>query len=134
MSTELMALLLLNGLAVSGCDPTRHINMKNLSNEECSIIWTLKEDSAKTSPFFISNDLEVKFNLKPVKSHNVANLSIGTGKWTDVMIKSIADDLESLTIVHKNDSLKLETESTISKYLQDRRKGITKTRIDIVLN
>lgn len=133
MNNFLITLLVVSGSLFLSCNPTRHINMINHSNDDAHIIWTMKEDSAKTSPLFISNALELKFDLKATKPHNEANMSMGVGKWTEERIKSVADDMESLVIVHKNDSLKLDGESAIWHYLQERRKGITKTRIDIVL-
>lgn len=133
MNKFLITLLVVSGSLLVSCNPARRINMINHSNEDAHIIWTMKEDSAKTSPLFISNALELKFELKPTKPHNEANMSMGVGKWTDETIKSIVDDMESLVIVHKNDSVKLDGESAIWSYLQERRKGITKNRIDIVL-
>lgn len=133
MNNVFKLLFVISSTLVISCNPARHINMRNDSHEDAHIIWTMKEDSAKTSPLFISNAVELKFELKPSKPHNEANMSMGVGKWTEERIKSVADDMESLVIVHKNDSVKLNGESAIWNFLQERRKGITKSRIDIVL-
>ena len=103
--------------------------MKNRSGENAEIIWTLKKDSAKTSPLFISSDEEVKFHLKTKRPHNEANMSFGVGSWNDEMLKSLADDLESLNINTNKDSLHLKTTADIWKYLSDRKKGFGKSKI-----
>jgi hypothetical protein len=119
---------------MDSCDPMRRINMKNKSGEDVDIIWTLKEDSAKTSPLFISNDTEVKFHLKNKRPHNEANMSFGIGSWNEAMLKNISDDIESLQINSAKDSVKLSTTADIWKYLADRKRGIGKNKIQIMVN
>ncbi len=127
-------LLLLIIFTMDSCDPMRRINMKNKSGEDVDIIWTLKEDSAKTSPLFISNDTEVKFHLKNKRPHNEANMSFGIGSWNEAMLKNISDDIESLQINSAKDSVKLSTTADIWKYLADRKRGIGKNKIQIMVN
>jgi dihydroxyacetone kinase-like predicted kinase len=129
-----MLAVLLSLCLLYSCDPLRRINMKNRSGEDADIIWTLLKDSAKTSLLFISNDEEVKFHLKTNRPKNEANMSFGIGSWTNEMLKSLADDLESLHINTNKDSLHLKTTADIWKYLSDRKKGFGKNKIQITLN
>ena len=121
-------------LFLLSCDPSRRINMRNKSNNNAEVIFKLKEDSAKTSPFFISNSTRVDFNLKNKKPQNFASMSFGIGKWTEASIKNIANDLESFEIKHTKDSMLLTTEDQIAKYFFAKRKGTFKSRIEIILH
>ncbi|HVE60260.1 MAG TPA: hypothetical protein VNA26_00470 [Chitinophagaceae bacterium] len=115
------------------CNPSRRINMRNTGDSVAEVIFKLKEDSAKTSPFFISNSTKVNFNLKNTKPHNSATMSFGLGAWNKTSIKNIVDDLESFEIKHAKDSLLLDTENQIAEYFLTKRKGTFKSRIEIVL-
>ncbi len=126
--------LVISILFLLSCDPSRRINMRNKSNNNAEVIFKLKEDSAKTSPFFISNSTRVDFNLKNKKPQNFASMSFGLGKWTEASIKNIADDLESFEIKHTKDSMLLTTEDQIAKYFFAKRKGTFKSRIEIILH
>lgn len=101
---------------------------------DAEVIFKLKEDSAKTSPFFISNSTRVNFNLKNKKPQHLASMSFGLGKWTKASIKNIADDLESFEIKHIKDSVLLNTEDQITEYFFAKRKGTFKSRIEITLH
>jgi tRNA U34 2-thiouridine synthase MnmA/TrmU len=107
--------------------------MLNISNNDAEVVFKLKKDSAKTSPFFISNSTKVHFNLKTKKPHNLATMSFGLGKWTKASIKNIADDLELVEIKHAKDSLLFNTEDQIEGYLFAKRKGTFKSRIEIII-
>jgi hypothetical protein len=126
--------LVISILFLLSCDPSRRINLRNKSNNNAEVIFKLKEDSAKTSPFFISNSTRVDFNLKNKKPQNFASMSFGLGKWTEASIKNIADDLESFEIKHTKDSMLLTTEDQIAKYFFAKRKGTFKSRIEIILH
>ncbi len=126
--------LVISILFLLSCDPSRRINMRNKSNNDAEVIFKLKEDSAKTSPFFISNSTRVDFNLKNKKPQNFASMSFGLGRWTEASIKNIADDLESFEIKHTKDSMLLTTEDQIAKYFFAKRKGTFKSRIEIILH
>jgi len=107
----------------------RRIQMKNKGNAAVEYVWNLKKDSAIHSPFFINNDLQVKFLVLPQKPRNSINMSFGLGSWTDSTVGSIADDLESLEIRRPHDTIILTSTPTIKSYLFGRRRGITKSRI-----
>jgi hypothetical protein len=126
--------LLLSVLFFLSCNPMRRINMRNISNEDAEFIFKLKEDSAKTSPLFISTSPKISFNLKNKQPYNRAVVSLGFGKWTEASIKNIADDLESFEIKHAIDSVLLTSEAQIVKYFFDRRKGTFKSRIEILVH
>ena len=126
--------LIIPVLFLLSCDPSRRINMQNKSNNDAEVIFKLKEDSAKTSPFFISNSVKINFNLKNKKPHHRAAMSFGLGKWTKASIKNIADDLESFEIKHTKDSMLLTAEDQIAKYFFAKRKGTFKSRIEIILH
>jgi len=126
--------LIISILFLFSCNPSRRINLRNKSNNNAEVIFKLKEDSAKTSPFFISNSTRVDFNLKNKKPQNFASMSFGLGKWTEASIKNIADDLESFEIKHTKDSMLLTTEDQIAKYFFAKRKGTFKSRIEIILH
>ncbi len=126
--------LIISILFLFSCNPSRRINLRNKSNNNAEVIFKLKEDSAKTSPFFISNSTRVNFNLKNKKPHNWATMSFGLGKWTKASIKNIADDLESFEIKHTKDSMLFNTEDQIAQYLFAKRKGTFKSRIEIILH
>ncbi len=107
--------------------------MQNNSSGDAEIIFKLKEDSAKTSLFFISNSTKLSFNLKNTKPHNLAIMSFGLGKWTKAAKKNIADDLESFEIKHTKESFLFNTEDQIANYLFARRKGTFKSRIEMLI-
>jgi hypothetical protein len=107
--------------------------MRNRTNQDASIIWTLKADSAKTSPLFISNSTEVKFDLKPKAPHNKANMSFGMGTWTDGSLIDFVQDLESVVIKTATDSLILNNQQQIQNFLDLRRKGVGKRVIRIAV-
>jgi hypothetical protein len=120
-------------LVLAGCDPMRRINMINRSGKEASIIWTIKEDSVLVSPLFLSNAKEVRFDLKANHPYNKINLSAGVGNWKKSDLKDFTDDLESLVIKDHKGSVKLANDTTIGKYLQSRRKGLFKRKIEILI-
>jgi len=126
-------LLIITTLFLLSCNPSRRINMRNKSNSDAEFIFKIKEDSAKTSLFFISNSTKLNFNLKNTNPYNLAIMSFGLGAWNKTTIKNIADDLESLEIKHPKDSLLLSTEDQIAQYFFARRKGTFKSRIEITL-
>ncbi len=105
--------------------------MKNLSSEEAQIVWTIKEDSIHSSPFYISNTREQTFTLLPNAPGNRINMSSGIGTWSLKHVQNLVDDLESLEIRWKNGEIKLDTEEKIRDYLLSRRKGIGKDKIEI---
>ena len=107
--------------------------MKNTGSGEADIIWIIKEDSAKVSPLFLSNSLEVSFHLKNNKPLHEVRLSCGVGNWSVAAIKNFVDDLESLTVIKGTDSLKFRSEEDIFTYLRDNRKGLTKRKIYILI-
>ncbi|MFN2457130.1 MAG: hypothetical protein ABR502_02905 [Chitinophagaceae bacterium] len=115
------------------CDPARRIDMINRSNEDVSIIWTLKEDSAKFSPLFISNSTEVTFPLKTKSPHHAAKMSFGIGTWTLSEVNDLVDDLESLEIQSGNNNLKLTKAEEIKNYLLQNRRGLGNSRIRMLL-
>lgn len=117
---------------LSSCDPYRRINMRNQSDAEASILFALKKDSSVKSYFSISNDTSLTIKLLPAPPHNLAKMSFGSGKWTEAFIKSVADDLASITILHRNDSTVMNTEDAIWNYLMTHRKGFGKKRLEIV--
>jgi hypothetical protein len=124
--------LLFTSILVS-CDPARRINMRNQSAQDVEIIWTIKEDSIHSSHFFISNSKEFKLELKPNTPSVRINMSFGVGTWTPLVIKNLADDLESMLIRWGEHEIKLDTEEKIGDYLMSRRKGIGRRQIWIVV-
>src|SRR3954468_19436042 len=102
---------------LTGCDAFRRINMKNTSGEKASITWAIKMDSINSSPFFISSDREVTFNLSPDPPGNVIKMSFGHGTWHPRQLKNLIDDLDSLVIKSKHGTQTFKSEEDISKFL-----------------
>ena len=125
--------LIIVSLLLTGCDPLRRINMKNRSGGEAMIIWTIKTDSINSSPFFLSSDTEVKFELKAEKPQNEIYMSFGVGTWTPTVLNKLVDDLESLVIRWNHHELKIESEDGIKNFLMPRRKGLGKRKIEITI-
>lgn len=131
----IVAVLLFSSVNMVGCDPMRRIDMKNKSGQDVEITWKLKDlDSLYKSPFFISNSKTVKFNLKPSKPYNRANMSFGIGTWTPAFLTEITDRLEALEILSQSDTIKLKSSEEINSFLSTRRKGIGKRRIEILVS
>lgn len=123
--------LLLAASVAAGCDPFRRINMKNYTGDDAEIIWTIKDDSLHSSPFFLSNSKEQKFELKANSPGNKIHLSCGIGNWTLKEVERIVDDLESLTIKWNGGEIKLDSTAQIKNFLLARRKGFGKDKIEI---
>ena len=111
----------------------RRINIKNQSNDEAIIIWDIHEDSVLSSPLFIGNDPKVRYHLKPEAPYNLVKIPFGYGKWTTDYIKSIADDLNEMVVIKGTDSLHLNSTAQIWQYLEERKKGFGKKRIEIIV-
>jgi len=119
---------------LAGCYAFRHINMKNTTGDKASITWAIKTDSINSSPFFLSNDREVTFELSPGAPGNAIRMSFGYGTWHPRQLTNLIDDLDSVVITSKNGTQSLTTEDDIRKFLMPRRKRIDKSRIDIVID
>ena len=113
------------------CDPNRRLNLRNYSDGNVEIMWKIKEDSLHKSPFFIESDKELRFVLSPAKPGNIILMSAGIGTWTPKFLRSVVDDLESMTIRYKNQEILLDSEEEIFQYLLARRRGIGKDKIEI---
>jgi len=111
----------------------RRIDMKNSSGQDAEIIWTLKDmDSLYKSPFFLSNSKKVKFKLKKDSPYNEANMSFGTGVWTKEALDSITERLDSLEIRSSSGTITMGSDE-MNKYLKERRKGLGKRKIALVI-
>jgi hypothetical protein len=118
---------------LAGCDAFRRINMKNNSGEKASITWSIKMDSINSSPFFLSNDRDVTFDLYPESPRNLIRMSFGYGTWHPRQLNNLIDDLDSMVIISRFGTQKFTTEDDIRKFLMPKRKRIDKSRIDIVI-
>ena len=119
-------------LLLSACNSMRRIRMENYSGDEAIITWTLKEDSINKSKLYMSNSQTVSFNLQEKKPYNKVNLSVGTGTWTPAVLTNFIDDLETLEIKWKGETIKLDS-TKIFDYLVIRRRGIDNSQIKIQL-
>jgi len=120
-------------LLVAACDPNRRINMINRTNEDVEFTWKIKEDSIKQSPLFMSNSATVHFTLKNKKPSNRISMSAGVGNWTKTELEQFTNDLESMEIKWRNESIKLDTCTKIMDYLVLRRKGVGHRKINLVI-
>jgi hypothetical protein len=118
---------------VCSCDPMRRINIKNHSNEDAEVIWQIHEDSLLKSPLYIGNDPEVKYQLKQQPPYNVIKIPFGYGRWTTEYIKSIADDIKELIVIKGSDTSHYNSTAQIWQYLEERKKGLGKKRIEILI-
>lgn len=125
--------LFLVAVMAFSCDPMRRINMKNESNEDAEITWFIKEDSILSSPFFISNSQEVNFQLGTRPGSNHVKMSFGTGTWSDKTVTNLIDDLDSVILKWNHKVAVLNTDSQMKDFLMARRKGIDKSKIQIIL-
>jgi hypothetical protein len=127
-------LLVLTLLFAAACNPTRRIDMKNHSGDDASITWTMKDgDSLYRSYFFISNSTELKFDLKPNSPYNEVRMSFGMGAWKKDTLKIITKPLQSLQIKSNSGTIQLDSQEEIYTFLWNRRKGITKRKIEILI-
>lgn len=130
---SLVVLVLFSYFTIS-CSPLRRIDMKNHSGQDVKITWTLKEmDSLGKSPFFMSNSRKVRFELKPNEPYNEVKMSFGIGTWPALELKEITDRLESLEIVYAKGTIYLQSPEEIYSFLYERRKGIGKRKIEIMV-
>ena len=119
-------------LLLSACNSRRRIHMENYSNDEAVITWTIKEDSINKSQLYMSNSKTVSFNLHDKKPYNKVKMSVGTGTWTPAVLTNFIDDLETLEIKWKGETIKLDS-TEIFDYLVIRRRGIDNSQIKIQL-
>jgi hypothetical protein len=127
-------LLILIVIVAVACNPTRRIDMKNRSGEDATITWTLKEgDSLYRSHFFISNSTELKFELKPQSPLNEVHMSFGLGAWKKDTLRIITRPLQSLRIKSGSGIIQLDSADAIYTFLWNRRKGLTKRKIEILI-
>jgi hypothetical protein len=116
------------------CTPLRRIDMINHSSHEVEITWTLKEmDSLYKNPFFMSNSTTVKFELTPARPYNEVKMSFGSGSWPPLELKSVTNRLESLEIKYAKGTIQLDSSEAIYSFLLNRRKGIGKRKIEILI-
>lgn len=109
--------------------------MKNRSGGDVKITWKLQErDSIYKSDFFISNSDELTFKLKPEKPLNDVKMTFGIGNWKPSALYAVTERLESLEIKSPSGTILLKTTEEIYNFLVNRRKGITKRRILILVN
>lgn len=114
------------------CDPMRRINMKNRTDEKAEIIWHIMEDSILSSPLYISNSQEVKFELLPGGRSRDIKMSFGIGRWSPGYLTSVIDDLDSVEIRWNNKTAVLRSHEEMYEYLYKRRRTPDKSKIQIV--
>jgi hypothetical protein len=112
------------------CQAARSIRMINETGTEAKVIFSIKEDSIHSSPFFISNEKETTFLVYPGKK-GIINFTCGIGNWSPESLKSVADDLESIVLRSDKGETRLSTEEEIIAFLKERRKGMDKGRVEI---
>lgn len=113
------------------CDPMRRIQMQNLSSNQASITWTIREDSIHSNRLYMSNSREVVFPLAP--SSRPINLSSGVGSWSPQALYQFADDLESLVIEWGGRQIRITGTDSIARFLLHRRRGLDKSKIRITI-
>lgn len=114
------------------CDPSRHIEMKNRSSDTAEVVWKSQEDSIGFNPFVLSNTKTLRFVIPP-HAHSSVKLSFGTGTWSPQEVEKAIHFLEYLQISTPRKSLKIESLPALKTYLLQRRKGIGKSKIEIVI-
>jgi hypothetical protein len=118
-----------------GCNPTRRIILKNNSGAQASLSWKLGgTDSLWRSPFFISSTDSSSIILQAQKPANVAEMSFGQGSWTPDVLQEAIRDLKSMHLQWNKGLINLNSREEIAAFLLDRRRGIDKHRIVIVLD
>lgn len=116
-----------------GCDPMRRIDMKNKSSKDAEITWTLKDrDSLYNSPFFISNSRTLTLKLEPEKPKNEIKMTFGMGPWNEISIKDALKYVDSLEIKSSKGLILLGGDG-MKRFLMDRKKGVTKRKIEILI-
>ena len=118
--------LLAGALACFGCDPMRRIDMRNATAQQASITWHIKEDSINSSPLFISNTTEQRFDIDPGKR---IYMSFNIGSWNRKAVKNLVDDLDSVVLQWSGKTVTLRTGEEINTYLYARRRGLDKAKI-----
>lgn len=119
-------------LPIFSCDPYRRFQMINATEDDAVVTFIIKEDSLHSSPFFISNTKESAFIVHPGRAGRI-HLSCGEGEWTVKQVAAIADDLESIIIKWNEGETKLETQEQITDFLVQRRKGLDKGKIVLLI-
>jgi hypothetical protein len=116
------------------CNPMRRIDMKNSSGDDVKITWKLQErDSMYLSDFFISNSDEIEFSLDPKDPLNEVKMTFGVGRWTPAALYAVTERLESLEIRSAKGTVLLKSSEDIYKFLMNRRRGLTKRKILIMV-
>jgi hypothetical protein len=117
----------------AGCNPTRRIDMHNLSAVEAEITFTIKEDSILVSPFYLSNAEKMTVRLGTRPPYNLAKLSFGIGPWQRPYLEDITDDLEKIEIKDGKGEKKLTSQEEMIAYLSERISGVTRRKIKITI-
>jgi hypothetical protein len=105
--------------------------MRNNTDQDIEITWSIKEDSILVSPFFLSNSKETTFKLLPQSPYNRVFMSCGIGTWTPQAVQELTNDLDSVVIIHKGGIIRLDTDEEIKNFLFPRRRGFERDKIRI---
>ena len=118
---------------LSSCDPSRHIEMKNKSNDTAEFVWKVREDSIGHNPFVISNNKELKFLIPPHKNSKI-KMSFGMGVWSPEEVEKLIIGIESFEIISARHKIRIDSLPLLKEYLLARRKGVGGSKIEIVIN
>lgn len=115
----------------AGCNPTRRIDMRNLSGQEAEVTFTIKEDSILVSPFYLNSAEKMTVRLGTQHPYNLAKLSFGIGPWQRPYLEDITDDLEEIEIKDGKGAKKMTSQEEMIAFLSDRISGVTRRKIKI---
>jgi hypothetical protein len=109
---------------MTSCDPAKLIIMKNKSNKQVKVIWTIVVDS-------VSSDLNIKairtsiYDLGIEKDRREASMIFGFGTWpVNEIERFVNDQVKSLIIEGSKTKIVLTNKNEINEYLKARRQGI----------
>lgn len=132
MMKNWLLLFLLVAAALLSCDPSRRIEMTNRTNDTAEVVWKSKEDSIGFNPFVLNNKKKLSFVLPPHKNTAV-KLSFGLGPWTPEEVEKAIHRLDYFEINAAGKTFRIDSLPQLKDYLLARRKGIDKSKIEIVI-
>ena len=106
--------------------------MINKTNDTAEVIWKSQEDSIGFNPFVLNNKKKLVFVLPPHK-HSKVKLSFGMGTWSPEEVEKTIHLLDYFAINAPGQQLKIDSLPLLKTWLLERRKGIGKSKIRIVI-
>jgi hypothetical protein len=124
--SKLITILLI--LILFGCDIPGKITIKNISNYPAGYRFEVVEDE-KLKEYNIYN-----LSIDSRQKSNEITIMFGFGKhWTDKRIKEYSESLSFLEITTYKDTTNIINKDELFNFFKERRKGLFKQEIKIII-